>query len=258
MAAPLRESSASQPQLELVTPQTGPWPDHAPRLGLVTPQSGPWPGQAPPAPALSRSQRIAVAMVPVGLLAVIAYLALDLWSQIPPAVAPRHRAEAVCFALAGPDPTTGARFTPPMRIEPSAALLRNRLTPGTAAAVALRQTMRLDESMVMEESQRTVGDYDVSVLWLDLPPQGATAGRHWLVLTWSEGADLAVCNFRFASAPGEPASHQVAPLERRWGDRLLARVLRAQNFRAASLPQVALRVPRGSETMPVFGPRDAR
>jgi len=164
----------------------------------------------------------------------------------------------VCFALAGPDPTTGARFTPPMRIEPSAALLRNRLTPGTAAAVALRQAMRLDESMVMEESQRTVGDYDVSVLWLDLPPQGATAGRHWLVLTWSEGADLAVCNFRFASAPGEPVSHQVTPLERRWGDRLLARVLRAQNFRAASLPQVALRVPRGSETMPVFGPRDAR
>src|SRR6266581_2719616 len=46
--------------------------------------------------------RVMVALVPVALLIAIAYLTADLWSQMPPGVAPRHRAEAVCFTLERP------------------------------------------------------------------------------------------------------------------------------------------------------------
>jgi len=205
---------------------------------------------------------VMVALVPVTLMIVIGYLAMDLWSQVPASIAPRHRAEAVCFTLARVDPDVRQMFDPPMRIEPSAALIQGRFAPGTEAGLALRQVMRLDESMVIGESRHPVGDYVVSVLWLDLPSgaassvssSGTNSAGHWLVLAWMEGADLAVCNFHFVSpADGTPASRGLSPDEVRWGSRLLDRALVAENFRAGSLPRIRLRA-RGSSTMPVFGP----
>jgi hypothetical protein len=193
-----------------------------------------------------------IVLVPIALIAGIAYMAYDMWSQIPPDIAPRHRAEALCFALAMADPVTHERFSPPMRIEPSAALVQGRFAPGIAAPIALRQVMQIDESMVMSETQRTVGDYDVSVLWLRLPAdpggEGSGVGRHWLVLAWMEGADLAVCNFRFSGM-----GHELTPDERLWGDRLIERLLVPANFTAGSLPHVRLRATRDA-TMPVLGP----
>ena len=199
--------------------------------------------------------RVAMVLVPVVLLVVIAYMAADLWSQMPPELAPRHRAEAVCFALAQPDLDTHESFKPPMRIEPSAALVQGRFALGTPAAMALRQVMQLDESMVLEESQRMVDDYVVSVLWLDLPHDrsgNAAGGDHWLVLAWMEGADLAVCNFRFAG--DETGSRQLSFDEQQWGVRLVNRVLVPENFRAGSLPHVGLRATHGHATLPAFGP----
>jgi hypothetical protein len=191
-----------------------------------------------------------IVLTPIVLLAGIAYMAYDMWSQIPPDVAPRHRAEALCFALAMPDPITHERFNPPMRIAPSAALVQGRFAEGTAAPIALREVMQLDESMVMSETKRTVGDYEVSVLWLRLPadPGGEGTGRHWLVLAWMEGADLAVCNFRFAGT-----GHELTPDEQLWGDRLTARLLVPEYFVTGSLPHVRLHAMRDA-TMPVLGP----
>ena len=243
----------------------------APRPGaaaVVPPAAAPSPWR--PLPPARTALNVAILLAPVALLALLAYLVMDLSSQMPPGVAPRHRAEAVCFSLAEPDPATQLVFAPPMRVEPSAALLTGRFAPGTPAGIALRQVMGLDESMVIDESQRAVGDYTVSVVWLSLQP-GAAAGTlrrapvegsvnatdagHWLVLTWMEGSDLAVCNFHFADDPGAPGvPHEWSPIERRWGERLVDRVLVADNFRAGSLPHVTLRATRGGATMPVFGP----
>lgn len=198
-----------------------------------------------------------IVLAPVALVAALGYLAFDLWSILPPEIVPRHRAEALCFALVAPDPFTHRSFAPPMRIEPSAALVQGRFAPGTPAPLALREVMQIDESMVMRESKHTVGDYVVSTLWLRLPsgPGGLTAsaagGRHWLVIAWMEGADLSVCNFRFSSS-----GHQLTPDERLWGGRLLARILVPENFQAGSLPRARLRATHGA-TMPVFGPASA-
>ena len=235
----------------------------------------PLPRPIKPAPAARRTgQRVReavrpallamVALVPVSLLIVIGYFTMDLWSAIPGSVAPRHRAEAVCFALARADVDMRQTFAPPMRIEPSAALIQGRFAPGTETGLALRQVMRLDESMVIGESRHPVGDYVVSVLWLNLPPgastspvssTGTSGAGHWLVLAWMEGADLAVCNFHFVGAAdeGSPGSRGLSPDEVRWGSRLLDRALVPENFRAGSLPRIRLRA-RGSSTMPVFGP----
>jgi hypothetical protein len=201
--------------------------------------------------------RLMVVLVPVSLLAWLGYVAFDLWSQVPPSLAPRHRPEALCFMLARPDPATGERFQPPMRIEPSAALMRDRFTPETPAAIALRDMMHLDESMVIREWRRHAGDFDVACLWLRLPPGSgageASAGqaRHWLVLCWMEEGDLAVCNFRFAGS-----GHDLSDEERIWGQRLVNRVLVADNFHAGALPSVRLRGARDG-TMPNIGPPPA-
>ncbi len=202
--------------------------------------------------------QLMVVLVPVALLSWLGYVAFDLWSQVPPSLAPRHRAEALCFALAHPDLVTGERFQPPMRIEPSAAMMRDRFTPETPAAVALRNVMHLDESMVIREWHRRAGDFDVTCLWLRLPAgSGAGEGsageaRHWLVLSWMEDGDLAVCNFRFAGS-----GYSLSDQERIWGQRLVNRVLVTDNFRAGVLPAVRLRGARDG-TMPVFGPPSAR
>src|SRR5436309_1282398 len=76
-----------------------------------------------------------------------------------PLLTPRHRAEALCFALAAPPP-----FTPPMAGEPGAALVRGRFGAATPAAMALRQAMRFDDPMVHSERTERVGDFDVTTL----------------------------------------------------------------------------------------------
>jgi hypothetical protein len=196
--------------------------------------------------------RITLILVPVALLITAAFLVADMVAQIPEPIAPHHRAEALCFELERPDPRTHRRFEPPMRIEPSAALLEGHFGPGESAPLALREMMRLDESMVLGESQHTVGDYRVSVLWLDLPPgagDSADSGRHWLVLAWMEGADLAVCNFRFAGTSRETSAE-----EREWADHLLARLLVPENFQAGELPHVRLWARHGRAVLEPLGP----
>jgi hypothetical protein len=170
---------------------------------------------------------------------------------MPEAVAPHHRAEALCFELERADRSTHERFNPPMRIEPSAALVRGDFAPGVTAPLALREVMRLDESMVLGESRQSVGDYQVSALWLDLPPEAGdvASGRHWLVLTWMEGSDLAVCNFRFAGD-----SRETSPDEREWVSRLMARLLVPDNFQAGRLPRVRLWAAHGRVVLEPFGP----
>jgi len=195
--------------------------------------------------------RWALILIPALMLVVAGFLVVDVTRGIPEPVAPRHRPEALCFELERPDPRTHERLSPPMRIEPSAALLEGHFAPGETAPLALREVMRLDESMVLSESQQTVGDYQVSALWLDLPPAAGdeTGGRHWLVLTWMEGANLAVCNFRFAGD-----RRDTSPEEREWVDRLLERLLVSENFQAGALPHVRLWVSHGRVVLEPLGP----
>jgi len=182
---------------------------------------------------------LAVAPFAFGLLVVV--MAIELWVHRTPSLAPRHRAEALCFALAQPP-----RFTPPMGVDPGAAMVRGRFVPGTPPAMALRMAMHFDDPQVVEESMRRIGDYDVAVVWLRVPEAGAT--RHWLVLGWMEGADLAVCSFHFAGSDFDLSDDQ-----RLWGERLLSRVLQPDNFELGSLPTVRLRAGKGA-TLPRFGP----
>jgi len=125
--------------------------------------------------------------------------------------------------------------------------VRGRFNPGTPPGIALRQVMQLDDRMVLSERVERIGDYEVETAWLRLP--GTETRHRWLVVSWMEGSDLAVCSFRFVGHGDD-----LTPEERQWGSRLLARVLVPNNFRAAALP--GFRVPAKSEgAMPVFGPR---
>jgi hypothetical protein len=188
--------------------------------------------------------RVALALGPFvfGLLLVL--LAAEMWTHRAPMLEPRHRAEALCFALAQPP-----RFTPPMGVEPSAAMVRGRFPLGTPPGMALRLAMHFDDPQVVEESARRVGDYEVAVVWLRVPERGET--RHWLVVGWMEQADLAVCSFRFAGADFELTDEQ-----RLWGQRLLQRILDPTYFELGTLPKVRLRAD-GGESLPHFGPRAA-
>ena len=183
---------------------------------------------------------LAVAPFAFGLLLLV--LAIEIWWHRTPTLEPRHRAEALCFALA-----QSPRFTPPMPVDPSAALVKGRFPLGTPAGMALRMAMHFDDPQVVEETTRHVGDYDVSVLWLRVPDQGET--RYWLVTGWMEGGDLAVCSFRFLNGDSELTDDT-----RLWGRRLLQRVLVPEFFQAGTLPHVRLRAEPG-EAMPHFGPR---
>jgi len=183
-------------------------------------------------------------VAPVLCVTALGWAVADAWWRRTPAVAPRHRAEALCFALAA-----RPRFAPPMTVEPSAALVRGRFSPSMPPGMALREVMHFDERMVIDEHTRRVGDYDVTTVWLRMP--GGEATRRWLVVAWMEGADLAVCNFRFA-ADGD----DLTPDEKVWGARLLARVLVPQNFSRGALPAVRLRWSRDGE-LPSFGPKPA-
>ena len=196
--------------------------------------------------AVAPAARWLVLLAPAAALAVLAYLTLDLWSLVPPKVTPRHRAEALCFALARPDPRTETRFEPPMHIEPSAALVRHRFSSDTPASHAMRSVMHLTDESIIREWRQSAGDFTVTAMWLRLPPE--SGARHWLVVGWMEGDDLAVCNFRFAGD-----QDALSPAEEEWGRRLLARILRPEYFRADAVPATALRIARGN-TMPTFGP----
>ena len=164
---------------------------------------------------------------------------LVFWSQHANQIAPADRPEALCYALAAP-PT----FAPPMRVEPSGAMVRGRFGPGVPIQLALRATMRFSDEMVMSERVRRVGDFEVTSVWLHLPGQGG----HWLIVAWMEGGDVAVCNFRF-----ESDSPELTPEETAWGSRLLERILTPENFRAGTLPTVRLHA-RG-RALPIFGPK---
>jgi len=186
--------------------------------------------------------RVALVLAPFTFGLLLVLLGIQLFLHRAPLLAPRHRAEALCFALA-----QAPAFAPPMSVEPSAAVLSGRFAPGTPPEMALRVAMGFDDPQVSEESRRRLGDYDVAVLWLRVPE--SEGARHWLVVGWMEGADLAVCNFRFAGDDPELNDEQ-----RLWGERLLDRILKPEYFRAGVLPHVMLRS-NGRESLPHFGPR---
>lgn len=185
-------------------------------------------------------RRTLVWLLPALALALLAWGIRQVWVGHAPSLAPRHRAEALCFALAAPPP-----FSPPMRIEPSAALLRGRFSTGTPPSMALREAMQYDDRMVIREHSARVGDYEVATAWLRLP---AETSHRWLVVGWMEGADLAVCSFRFMGD-----SDELTPEQMRWGNRLLGRILVPGNFHAGALPDFRLHNARDGE-LPVFGP----
>ena len=205
------------------------------------PSPGPGPVRSRATSARRTFPRRLWALAPLLLLPAIGYAAFDLWSRHAAPLEPRHRAEALCFALAQPP-----AFSPPMRVEASAALVRGRFTRSTPAAIAVQEVMHFSDLMVVRQRNRHVGDYDVCSMWLRLPEAGGV--HFWLIIAWMEGADLAVCNFRFAGDMPELSDDQL-----RWGERLLRRVLVRENFDAARLPGVRLRAGRDAG-MPSFGP----
>lgn len=193
--------------------------------------------------AMARPARRALPWIAAAVgVAAIAWGASAVWSRTRPSLAPRHRAEALCFALAAPP-----AFAPPMTVEPSAALVRGRFTAAMPPSMALRAAMQLEDRMVITERTERIGDYDVATAWLRLPA-GETSHR-WLVVGWMEGTDFALCSFRFVGEADELSGAQ-----RQWGRRLLARILVSQNFRAGSVPPFRLRGSRDG-SVPSFGPK---
>ena len=172
----------------------------------------------------------------VAILAAVGLLTL-VWAARVPVLTPRHRPEALCFALAR------ARFAPPMAVEPSAALVRGRFSEHTPAALAAREAMGFSDEMVIQERTSRIGDYEVTTWWLRLPGR---QGGHWLVVAWMEGSDLALCNFRFAGTETD-----LTPMELLWGQRLLGNILIPENFRAGVVPPFRLR----GEPPKSFGPK---
>ena len=191
---------------------------------------------------LKPAVRVALTLAPFVFGVVLILLAAEMWTHRAPMLEPRHRAEALCFALAQPP-----RFTPPMGVEPSAAMVRGRFPLGTPPAMGLRMAMHFDERQIVEESRRRVGDYEVAIVWLRVPEPGVT--RHWLVVGWMEEADLAVCSFRFAGRDFDLSDEQ-----RLWGQRLLERILDPEYFELGTVPRVRMRAD-GGESLPHFGPR---
>jgi hypothetical protein len=182
--------------------------------------------------------RVARAWPLVPLALVIGLLWL-IWAGRAPVLTPRHRPEALWFALAQ------TRFAPPMTVEPSAAMVRGRFNHNTPAQVAVREAMHFTEDMVMRERLLRVGDFDVAVLWLRIPGSPG----HWLVMAWMEGADLALASFRF-----DGAEMDITPDELLWANRLMRSVLVEEHFRADALPAIRLQV-KGGTPPATFGPK---
>ena len=208
---------------------------------------------APPG-AIAHERRVASQLRPVapvltwiwaGSLVMLALAILAtawaLWPSRVRMVEPRHRAEAVCFALAQPP-----AFDPPMSVECNAAMIRGHFPSHTTIAIALQSVMNFTDEMVVEQSHQNVGDFDVTAMWLRLPEAGGST--HWLVLGWVEGTDLAVCSFRFGGR-----GPLIGEEERFWGQWLMQRVLQPENFQAGGLPAVKARVGKDSK-LPRFGP----
>ena len=127
--------------------------------------------------------------------------------------------------------------------------MRGRFGQHTPAGIAVREVMLLRPEMVLQERRYVAGDYDITVMWLRLPPgSGAT---YWMVVAWMEDSDLATCSFGFAGDEADLTREQ-----RDAGEQVLRRVLNPDHFRAGTLPDVRWRAPRG-ETLPRFGPRTA-
>jgi hypothetical protein len=183
----------------------------------------------------------ALVLTAVAVVTAASFAVLDLASRRTPELLPRHRAEALCFTLAQPP-----AFAPSMVVQPSAALVRGRFNAGTPASFAVQELMGFGDERVLREWTEHVGDYDVAAFWLRLP---GPENEHWLVITWMEDADLAVCNFRFIGT-----ARVLSVEEKVWGERLMRRVLVPENFQRGTLPQARLRV-SGRQTMPVFGPQ---
>ncbi len=200
------------------------------------------PAHAPARRAPARRALVpwAIAGAAVVIIATASFMMLDAASRRVPEIAPRHRAEALCFLLAEPPV-----FDPPMAVQPSTALVRGRFNPGTPASFAIEQLMGFGREHVLKQWVERVGDYDIAAFWLHLPGDDR---EHWLVLAWMEDSDLAVCNFRFTGD-----SRVLSGEERAWGERIVRRVLTAENFRRGELPVTRLRVEDG-RTMPEFGP----
>src|SRR2546428_10307962 len=132
-------------------------------------------------------------------------------------LAPR-RAEALCLLLARPP-----GFTPPMAMEPEVRVEREGFGPAATPALAAQQVLALDGPQLMRRWMEHVGDFDVAALWIRLPGDE----RHALMIAWREGADLALCRFRFACQGAQLSVEEV-----QWGDALLDRLLVPRNFRA--------------------------
>jgi hypothetical protein len=163
------------------------------------------------------------------------------WDARTPWLTPRHRPEALCFALARPP-----AFGPPMAVQPNAAVVAGHFPADTPPVLALQETMHFGDEMVADAYRHRVGDFDVTSLWVRLPEAGGPA--HWLLVAWIENGDLAVCSFRFDSrGPVIPAETRV------WGNRLLRRILIPAYFAAGAVPEVRLRLQRAA-ALPAFGP----
>ena len=189
-------------------------------------------------PGLRRVAAWPIRAWPLFAFAALAGLAWLIWESRTPILTPRHRPEALCFALAE------TRYAPPMTVESGAAVVRGRFNERTPADVAVREAMQFTEDMVIQERPRRVGDFDVDVLWLRIP-----GGGHWLVLAWMEESELALASFRFDSDQTDLSADELL-----WGDRLIHRVLEDDLFRAGTVPSIRLRAPGGAAPR-FFGPK---
>lgn len=194
--------------------------------------------QLQPVPPVLTWLWVGALVVAIGGAAALAWL---VFARRGPLTTPRHRAEAIAFALTQPP-----AFTPPMSVESTAARVEGHYPANTTVAIALQSAMGFTDEMVAEQSHQRVGDFDVTSMWLRLPEAGGSA--HWLVLGWIEDSDLMVCSFRFGGR-----GPVIGEEKRFWGEWLMQRVLREPNFQAGSLPEVPVRLEKG-RTMPRFGP----
>lgn len=216
-------------------------PASAPAAPLPHPAARPSAARA----RAARSRRAWLVVLPVPFAVVVfGLVTLQLWTMSAGQIAPRHRAEALCFLLERPP-----AFAPPMRVEPSAAMIRGRFARGTPPLAAMQQAMQFGPSNTLRQWVQRLGDFDVEVLWLRIPDRDGD--RHWLVVGWMEDADLALCNFRFPGTGSELSGDEI-----RWGDDLLDRILRPQYFRAGSVPAVRIHPPAHG-VLPPLGPESA-
>jgi len=100
-----------------------------------------------------RSLWIALGVVVVAATA-LGLGALDALTRRPPPLLPRHRAEALCFALAQPP-----AYAPPMTVQPSAALVRGRFGAGIPAGYAIQELMGFSDDCILRSWTQHVGDF---------------------------------------------------------------------------------------------------